>query len=375
MATNQRILVIDDDEMILRMVAYVFHKSGYQVYTAANGQEGLAKIQTAKPDLIILDVMMPDMSGLEVCQHVRSHPSTASLPILMLSAKGEVDDKVSGFEAGADDYVAKPVAPKELLARARALLARAKRAPAPLARTIGVVGVKGGVGVTTVAVNVATTLASQGLPVILAELRPHRGTAAHNLKMSPTQDLAALMAMEPDKIRHTDITRRLVSHSSGLRLLASPQRPTGHPLTAAHVNVILDALAQESAFLILDLPAVSGEASRLALERADQILLLTEPELLSVACARADIETLKEWGVLDRTGLVVVARTRSNMPITPAEVEEQLGLKLLAALPPAPELFQVVAAAGHPIVLARPQEIASVRLMKLAGVLAEAAGR
>jgi DNA-binding response OmpR family regulator len=124
MERQLRVLVIDDDSATLRLVGYVFHRGGYEVHVAANGAEGLAKAGQVRPDLVILDVMMPDMSGLEVCQHLRSQAATAHLPIIMLSARGEVNDKLSGFQAGADDYVPKPVDPQELVARARALLQR-----------------------------------------------------------------------------------------------------------------------------------------------------------------------------------------------------------------------------------------------------------
>jgi DNA-binding response OmpR family regulator len=124
MKTKQRVLVIDDDPAALRLTGYIFQRAGYEVHEAANGTEGLAKAEEVKPDLVILDVMMPDVSGLEVCQQLRDRSGTAQLPIIMLSAKGQVDDKISGFQAGADDYVPKPVAPEELLVRARALLQR-----------------------------------------------------------------------------------------------------------------------------------------------------------------------------------------------------------------------------------------------------------
>jgi DNA-binding response OmpR family regulator len=124
MNTKQRVLVIDDDPAALRLTGYIFQRAGYEVHEAANGIEGLAKAEEVKPDLVILDVMMPDVSGLEVCQQLRARSGTAQLPIIMLSAKGQVNDKISGFQAGADDYVPKPVAPEELLVRARALLQR-----------------------------------------------------------------------------------------------------------------------------------------------------------------------------------------------------------------------------------------------------------
>jgi len=103
---------------------FIWQPVAPEVHLAAGGAVALSKVDEVNPDLMILDVMMPDMSGLEVCQQLRAQPTTARLPIIMLSAKGQAEDKVDGFEAGADDYVAKPVDPPELLARARALLLR-----------------------------------------------------------------------------------------------------------------------------------------------------------------------------------------------------------------------------------------------------------
>jgi DNA-binding response OmpR family regulator len=122
--TKPRVLIVDDDPSVLRMMEYVFDRADYEVHLATNGPEALSKVNEAKPDLIILDVMMPDVSGLEVCQRLRAEPASAHLPVIILSAKDQLEDKVNGFEAGADDYVAKPVDPQELLARAKALLHR-----------------------------------------------------------------------------------------------------------------------------------------------------------------------------------------------------------------------------------------------------------
>jgi len=122
--TKPRVLIVDDDPAALRMIEYIFDRADYEVYLAATGPEALSKANEAKPDLVILDVMMPKVTGLEVCQRLRAQPALARLPIIMLSAKDQLEDKVNGFEAGADDYVSKPVEPQELLARAKALLHR-----------------------------------------------------------------------------------------------------------------------------------------------------------------------------------------------------------------------------------------------------------
>jgi DNA-binding response OmpR family regulator len=123
------VLIVDDDPAALRLMDIIFQRAHYEVHLAENGSVALSKSKQMDLDLIILDVMMPDMSGLEVCERLRAWPATARLPIIVLSAKGQLEDKVSGFEAGADDYVSKPVDPLELLARAKALLQRMGRKP------------------------------------------------------------------------------------------------------------------------------------------------------------------------------------------------------------------------------------------------------
>ncbi len=373
MTTKRRVLIVDDNKMALRITTHLFQKADYEVFSATSGGEGLAKATHSNPDLVILDVMMPDMSGLQVSQKLRANPTTATLPVIILSAKGNIDDKLNGFKAGADDYVQKPVDPMELLARAGALLERTKQTQVKKGRIIGVVGAKGGVGTTTVAVNIATVLAQQGKSIILAELRTHRGTAAPNLNLKLSQDLGDLLAMEPDHISPQDVTRRLGQHKSGLRLLVAPQQGMGQPLTAEHVKTIIEILAAEAEYLILDLTAIAGEGVQQAVDQADHILVVTEPEPISVACAQADLDLLREWGALDRTDLVIVSRTQSNTVIAPAKIAKDLGVKIAGVLPPAPQIFYLAASVGNPVVISKPDTLAADNLVKLANKVAEQA--
>ena len=128
--SKEQILVVDDDPQILRLVRANLERSGYVVLTATNGSEALDVLVTELPDMIILDLMLPDMSGYEVCNRIRDF---SLAPVIMLTAKGEQVDKLKGFEVGADDYLTKPFAPLELLARVGAILRRAQQGPASTA--------------------------------------------------------------------------------------------------------------------------------------------------------------------------------------------------------------------------------------------------
>ena len=125
---NEKILVVDDDTNICELLRLYLTKEGYQVTVANDGEEGLEKFNQVKPDMVLLDVMMPKMDGLEVCRRIRKAGNT---PVMMLTAKGETFDKVLGLELGADDYMVKPFDAKEVVARIKAVLRRYQVAPAP----------------------------------------------------------------------------------------------------------------------------------------------------------------------------------------------------------------------------------------------------
>ena len=133
---NEKILVVDDDANICELLRLYLTKEGYQVTTAGDGEEGLEKFNQIKPDMVLLDVMMPRMDGLEVCRRIRKLGNT---PVMMLTAKGETFDKVLGLELGADDYMVKPFDTKEVVARIKAVLRRCTVTTSQTESTEGVI--------------------------------------------------------------------------------------------------------------------------------------------------------------------------------------------------------------------------------------------
>ncbi len=129
--TPKKIVIVEDDADIAQLVKLYLEKEGFRTATAKTGAEGLKLIKTDRPDMVILDLMLPEMDGLEVCKKIRSVPDTAMLPVLMLTSKAEESDTIIGLELGADDYVTKPFSPKALVARVKALFRRLERADDP----------------------------------------------------------------------------------------------------------------------------------------------------------------------------------------------------------------------------------------------------
>lgn len=142
MARNgvKRLLLVEDDRPLAELVKFHFEREGFAVISTAVGDEALILVDEIKPDLVVLDWMIEGTSGIEVCRRLRRNAATASLPIIMLTARGEEDDRVRGLETGADDFVTKPFSPRELIARANALLRRAR--PGALAKKLSYHGIE-----------------------------------------------------------------------------------------------------------------------------------------------------------------------------------------------------------------------------------------
>jgi two-component system, OmpR family, phosphate regulon response regulator PhoB len=135
----KRVLLIEDDRDIVELVRYNLEREGFQVAAAGDGFTGLAQVRKSPPDILLLDLMLPNLSGLEICKEIRRDQALNRLPILMLTARGEEADRVIGLEMGADDYVTKPFSPRELVARIKALLRRAE----PPGETVRLVQARG----------------------------------------------------------------------------------------------------------------------------------------------------------------------------------------------------------------------------------------
>jgi DNA-binding response OmpR family regulator len=131
-----RVLIVEDDPDIAELVARYLQKAGFVADRAASGREALQMIAARAPDLLVLDLMLPHVDGLEVCRLIRANEATAAIPIIMLTARAEESERIVGLEVGADDYLAKPFSPNELVARVRALMRRAQRGAAPASKAL-----------------------------------------------------------------------------------------------------------------------------------------------------------------------------------------------------------------------------------------------
>ena len=349
----EKILIIDDDLDTLRLVGLMLQKQGYQIAAAGAGQQGLDLAFSDTPDLILLDVMMPQMDGYEVARRLRANGKTASVPILMFSAKSQLDDKVTGFEAGADDYLTKPTHPTELQAHVKALLARSNKgktgslvvgpAFAQPAYIIGVIAARGGLGVTTVAVNLAATLRKKtNGDVILAEFRPGQGTLAADLRLLKENGLSELLNMPPNDITGQLVRDRLAQHASNVEfLVASPQPRDGMLVNnIQQFEIILSRLSLMARFLIVDLGVGITPLTQKILPRMSEILVVTEPFENPLRHSRALLDDLVGLQIDKlRLRIAVNYRQRSEAQLSVPQVQERIKYPIEVTFTPAPELL------------------------------------
>lgn len=375
----EKILIVDDDVDSLKLIGMMLQRQGYEIVAASNGQQAIGRAHAEQPDLIILDVMMPDMDGYEVCRRLRHDPAAQGIPIIMFTAKTMVDDKVAGFEAGADDYLTKPTHPAELASRVKAVLARSaaqRRTSSDQSVALGFMGAKGGVGTTTLAVNVAATLARND-PSVLADFRFGQGTLGLSLGFARSTGMANLLARPSNEITARAVENELVTHSSGLRLLLSSARPKETLLNVAPEGAVmlLRHLRTLSQNVVLDLGAGLNRLSARMIQELDQLTLAVEPNRVALALARDLLHEIEQVGFQhNRINVVLVNRAQSSLQIPWQEAEQILNHEMTAIISPAPELAFQAAEAGLPIVLFQPSSIVANQFSKLAEEIASRRG-
>lgn len=380
----EKILIIDDDVDTLRLVGLMLQRQGYQITAASNGEQGLAKAFDERPDLILLDVMMPDMDGYEVARRLRKNPATVSIPILMFTAKTQLDDKVAGFEVGADDYLTKPTHPTELQAHVKALLARsATKDTGDLVTAlhehsgyiIGVLSSRGGLGVSTLAANLAAAIFSRvQSDVILAEFTPGQGTLGMDLGAPNQKGLTDVLYGTLAEVTREKVQASLVPHNSGIKLFLASENPRDVTLITKVQNfeALVARLASLGRYIVLDLGSGLPAFVQKLLPVCNERIVVMEGMPNTIQHTKLLLDEMTSLNI-DRTTITVVLnnrqRTEAQMPW--AQVQEKLGHSITATLTPAPELFLQSTRLQTPAVMAQPTNMTSQQFLKLADTILE----
>lgn len=382
----EKILIIDDDVDTLRLVGLMLQRQGYEISAASNGSQGLAKALEERPDLILLDVMMPDMDGYEVARRLRKNPTTLTVPILMFTAKTQLDDKVTGFEVGADDYLTKPTHPTELQAHVKALLARSVQKEKESDETvtasqehhgyvIGVLSARGGLGVSSVASNLAAGIYSRTQSdVILAEFIPGQGTMGVDFGYQNQKGLTELLQGTVAEITREKVASSLTPHNSGLKLLLASENPRDVTLTSQVQNyeTLVARLSTLARFVILDLGNGLPDFVQKILPMCSERIIVIEGVPGTIQHTRLLIDNIADLKI-DRKSISVVLnnRIRSEAQMQLAQVQEKLGHSVAATLTPAPEAFLQATRLLTPAVICQPTNMTSQQFLKFADTILE----
>jgi pilus assembly protein CpaE len=356
---SQTILIIDDDLDTLKLVGIMLERKGFRILASTSGEKGLTLAETEDPDLILLDVMIPDISGIDITRKIRENPATESIPIIMFTARSQVDDKVEGLEAGADAYITKPARPRELFAQVHSILKRSPHraggtgaVPPIEGKLIGVMAAKGGIGISTLATNLAIEIHNQsGKSVLLSDFRPGQGTIGMDLDLQNTTGMIKLLEEEGDL--SALVPDAIIDHKSGIKTLLSSYQPSESKYQKFPDQFLEIALSIQTRadYIILDLGPSLTPITSAILPECDKILICLEPSPSNIIQTRILMQDIINSGIGEgRFITVLISRQRSGVQLSWEQAENQLERKIDQIFTPVPELAYQSAATKTPMI-------------------------
>lgn len=330
------ILIIDDDTDRAALTKIILNKAGFQCMTAFDGEQGLSMAKSVKPNLILLDLLMPGMDGFDVCIQLRKMPETIDTPVIFLTAKAETANKVKGLQVGADDYVTIPFERDELLLRVRALLRRTQASPQERQSTqpgkiIAVFNLRGGAGCTTLAVNLAVGLKHLwNEDVGLVDFSLPIGVANIYLNIRPQHSISELTEFYPDVLDRELIKSHLTYHESGgIYLLGGIFEPANaEKVSERHVAAILDRMREQFSYIVVDTSHDFSPQTLSIFDKADEILIPIPPDIASLLLTKASLQIFEELGYIQDKIRLVVNWTFKENGLSVDHIEEAFQHKI-----------------------------------------------
>ncbi len=372
-----KILLIDDEPFYAKMIRPAVEKAGYEIDYARSGNEGLANASINNPDIFILDVRMPDMTGFEVIKRLRRDPRFKSSPVIFVSGQGELGDKLKAFELGADDYMEKPFQPEELVARL-GILARRSQAmkivetiepnTAELSTVTAVHSLRGGVGTTSIAVNLALAYYQiWSKPTLLVDAVLTAGQVAMMLDAKSNITWEDLVEVMPDGLDDDMIDHVSCLDKSGIHYIASPKLPV--PSDAFSVEfwqVVMDKFKRRHEFVVVDTAHDFSDVSIQMLEASDYVLLVLAPEMASLRAALGALDIYSKLGYTDEKIIIALNHNSNVVGIKQTQIEKVLGIPVDLVFPYRPNEVNRAINFGEPFLLKNPDSPFTIQLEDLA---------
>jgi pilus assembly protein CpaE len=375
----KKILIVDDEVETLRLISIALRRQGLQVINANNGTQALELAITENPNLIILDIMMPDISGFEVVKRLKKNKKTTDIPVLIFSARNQLDDKVTGYESGADDYLTKPIHPAELISHVKTLLDKST-SPEPTHRTasytVGVMGAVGGAGASTMAVNLACN-AAQHLHsrVVLAEMTPGHGSFLNFYGSESKKTLEDFLKMPIPEIDGQSLQTELIRMNYGPLVLAASDQLENIKYGQAvdQAELVVQELSNLAPLLFLDFGTMCWSNYARMLSQCDELILITAPFPSIIEKTRKLITQVSayEFDSLKPLTLVSISQARSSISLTLSQMEEQIHHSIAHVIPASPEQAYQAENAHKPISFLRPNDLVSQQIVNASLKLVE----
>jgi pilus assembly protein CpaE len=378
-----KVLLIEDNRLEARQTQHWLgtESGAFDIECVDRLQSAVERLGQGGIDIVLLDLNLPDSRGLDTFKKL--HKQFSQVPVVVLT--GEFDDALgpTAMEQGAQDYLVKQQADaasltrvvRFALARHRALVAAANKAQlCKSARVLGFLGAKGGVGTTTIALNIAVALAAQNQSVILAELQAGFGTLAHHLQHNAVANLSDILELSADRIDVPALEAALRRGPAGLRVLFGPQLDDPIKVIEPEQSAaIVQGLARMADYVIIDMSHMPTAAAQAAIAQCHFTVLVTEREHGSVICGTAMLHQLHAWGVAGRlVGAAVVNRTIYSIPLEMSQIQSELGCDLVGSIPSDAHACLQSQESGVPIVLSAPSHDVSLCLLEITDRIAAA---
>jgi len=375
MPADRNILVVDDDPNLARLLQFALTSEGYSVSVATDGLSALEMALRDRPDLAIVDIGLPELDGIEVCRRLRATPMLADTPVILLTARADTNTKLAGFEAGADEYLVKPVPTEELAARVKALLRRtgAPQGPAvPQARNEGQVwtlfSLKGGVGVSSVAVNLALALRGNWADsTAVLDLNLESPTVESMLNLAPSRGMASRGSLDPEDLDDSMISQLLTPHQSGVEVLAmatsAGQRAAIQSDTVRHILTFLRSSFQ---YVVVDTASTLDDVNWSALELSDLVMMIVTPDINSWKVGSRALDLLRSLGIPSEKVALVYNHDAPTSALTAQQAGAFFRHPLAGEIPHGGTSFLSSVNLGVPILVNDSKHATAVALRELA---------
>ena len=329
-----RVLLIDDEQFYFKLLQKSLKEAEYKLEYAKTGNEGLAKIPTFEPEMLIVDLKLPELDGFQILERLRKDPRFSYIPVIVITSKDELSEKLRAFELGADDYLVKPFQPEELVAR-MGILARRGRAmqmvhketaKAADATTVTVHSLRGGLGCSSIVVNLGLAFQKLwGKQTLLIDSVLTAGQVALMLDAKSTATWENLVGVETENIDDAAVSEIMCAHKSGIRYIASPRYPiAADTFTHETLKALIENLKSHNDFIVVDTSHDFSDLTIHMLTMSSTILLVMAPEMASLRTTLSAVEIYDRLGIPLEKVKIVLNNNSSSPAIKQAQLERVL---------------------------------------------------